>query len=61
MIILCWYIVGNESEIVKLLKDKDGGKNVMWLVNILLFVMFEILEEELKIEDKMKVKIVGFL
>ena len=53
--------MGNESEIAKLLKDKDGGKNAMRLANTLLSVMSETSEEELKTEDKMKVKIVGFL
>ena len=53
--------MGNESEIAKLLKNKDGGKNAMRLANTLLSVMSETSEEELKTEDKMKVKIVGFL
>lgn len=53
--------MGNESEIAKLLKNKDGGKNAMRLANTLLSVMSETSEEELKTEEKMKVKIVGFL
>ena len=52
--------MGNESEIAKLLKNKDGGKNAMRLASTLLSVMSETSEEELKTEDKMKVKIVGF-
>lgn len=55
------YTVGNESEIAKLLKNKDGGKNAMRLANTLLSVMSETSEEELKTKAKMKVKIVGFL
>lgn len=55
------YTVGNESEIAKLLKNKDGGKNAMRLASTLLSVMSESSEEELKTEDKMKVKNVGFL
>jgi len=53
--------VGNESEIAKLLKSKDGGKNAMRLASTLLSVMSETPEEELKTEDKMKVKIETFL
>jgi len=52
--------VGNESEIAKLLKNKDGGKNAMRLASTLLSVMSETSEEELKTEDKMKVKLKDF-
>jgi len=52
--------VGNESEIAKLLHNKDGGKNAMRLASTLLSVMSETSEEELKTQEKMKVGIVGF-
>ena len=54
------YTVGNESEIAKLLHNKDGGKNAMRLASTLLSVMSETSEEELKTEEKIKVGIVGF-
>lgn len=52
--------MGNNSEMVKLLESEDGGKDVMWLVNILLFVMFVIIDKEVKKEDKIKVEVMLF-
>ena len=52
--------MGNESEIAKLLHNKDGGKNAMRLASTLLSVMSETSEEDLKTEEKIKVGIVGF-
>lgn len=50
------YTMGNESEMAKLLKSKDGGKNAMRLANTLLSVMSATSDNELKKEDKIKVR-----
>lgn len=49
------YTVGNDSEIAKMLKNKDGGKQAMRLANTLLSVMSATPDKELKKEDKIKV------
>ena len=51
------YTVGNNSEMAKLLHSKDGGKDAMRLANTLLSVMSATSDQELKKEDKIKVKI----
>lgn len=58
MTTLYHYTVGNESEIAKLLKNKDGGKKAMQLASTLLSVMSATPDKELKKQDKIKVKII---
>ena len=55
MTALYQYTIGNQSEMAKLLKSKDGGKSAMRLANTLLSVMSAAPENEFKTEDKIKV------